>query len=129
MRILKILSLFTLTALLLAACGPSVTPTSTTQPPVTITVSSTPSPAMMGDVDVVFTIVDAKGQPLLGATVDVFADHTGMSGMTMHGVATEQGNGKYAVRTNFNMAGKWKLSVGVKKDALDYQQDIDFEVK
>lgn len=129
MRSMKIPAILASLVIVLAACGPAVTPAPVSQAPVTITISSTPSPAVMGDVEVVFTIVDTQGKPVTGANVDVFADHTEMNGMTMHGVATEQGNGRYAIRTNFSMSGKWKLSVEVKKDSLDYQQDIDFPVQ
>jgi hypothetical protein len=83
----------------------------------------------MGDVELLFTVVDEKGQTVTGADFDVIADHIEMSGMTMHGKATDQSNGNYAIKTNFSMSGMWKLSVQVKKDALDYKQDIDLEIK
>ena len=114
----------------LAACGGSeqATPAATTAP-VTITLDTNPNPPIAGDVELVFTVVDEKGQPISGADFDVIADHTEMNGMTMHGKATDQGNGSYAIKTIFSMAGKWKLTVQVRKEALDFKQEIDLEIK
>jgi len=47
----------------------------------------------------------------------------------MHGKATEQGDGVYAITANFSMDGNWKLTVQVKKDNLDYQMDIPMVIK
>ena len=74
-------------------------------------------------------ITDGDGNPIEGATVDVSADHTDMTGMTMGGAATDQGGGKYAINANFSMSGNWKLTVYVRKDGLDYKEDIDFKVQ
>ena len=117
-------------SLLLAACG-AAQPTeavSTTEP-VTITLVTDPASPMIGDITLQFTVVDDKGQPVIGADFDVFADHTDMSGMTMQGKATEQGDGVYAITANFSMSGNWKLTLQVKKDSLDYKQDISLKIK
>ena len=95
----------------------------------TISLVTNPNPAKAGDVELRFTVTDEKGQPLTGADFDVFADHTDMSGMTMHGKATEQGNGVYAITANFSMSGNWKLSVEVKKGDFDYKQDIELKIQ
>ena len=116
-------------SVLLAACGGAATPTTTSSKPVNITVETIPSPAMMGDLELVMTITDANGQPIEGAKVDISADHTDHSGMTMGGAATEQGGGKYAINSNFSMSGTWKLTVYVRKDGLDYKEDIEFPVQ
>lgn len=117
--------------LLAAACAPVAAPSSggTSAMPVTITVETNPDPAMMGEVEMVFTILDDRGQPLTGAEVFLFADHTDMTGMTMEGQATEQGEGRYAIRANFSMSGNWTLTVQVKKDGLDYSQDIHLGIQ
>jgi hypothetical protein len=47
-----------------------------------------------------------------------------MAGMTMGGAATAQGAGKYAITADFSMSGNWVLTVYVRKDALEYKQDI-----
>ena len=117
-------------AILLAACdtGKSVESTPTAAP-VTITITTSPTAPTVGDITIQFTVVDDKGQPVTGADFDVIADHTDMSGMTMHGKATEQSNGVYAITANFSMSGNWKLTVQVKKNALDYKQDILLNIK
>jgi hypothetical protein len=121
--------IFVLSALL-AACGGTATPADTTPTkPVNIAVSTTPNPVMTGDVEIVFTITDADGNPIEGAKVDVSADHTDMTGMGMNGPATDQGGGKYAINANFSMSGNWKLKVYVRKDGLDYQEDIDLKIQ
>lgn len=133
MRRLIFISMLVLLSVLLAACGGSSTPTASDEgsqlQPVNIAVSTDPSPTMMGDIELVFTITDGSGNPIEGAAVDVSADHTDMTGMTMGGAATDQGGGKYAINANFSMSGNWKLTVYVRKDGLDYKEDIDFKIQ
>ena len=88
-----------------------------------------PDPPVVGDVLLYFNVVDDQGQPVTGAEVNVMADHTDMSGMTMQGNATDQGKGIYAITTNFSMAGQWKITVQIKNEALDYKQDIDLNIQ
>ncbi|MBI4760217.1 MAG: FixH family protein [Chloroflexota bacterium] len=129
MRKLIFISMFVLMSVLLAACG-SAAPTETASAQqVNIKVETNPSPAIMGDTELVLIITDANGSPIEGATVDVSVDHTDMSGMGMSGVAVEQGGGRYAIRANFSMSGNWKLTVYVRKDGLDYKEDIDLSVQ
>ena len=129
MRKLIFISMFVLMSVLLAACG-SAAPTETASAQqVNIKVETNPSPAIMGDTELVLIITDANGSPIEGATVDVSVDHTDMSGMGMSGVAIEQGGGRYAIRANFSMSGNWKLTVYVRKDGLDYKEDIDLSVQ
>jgi hypothetical protein len=130
MRKLILIGLFVGFSVLLAACGTAAIPaTSVSSKPVNIAVGTNPNPAMMGDIEIVLTITDANGSPIEGATVDVAADHTDMTGMTMSGLATEQSGGKYAIDANFSMSGNWKLTVYVRKDGLDYKEDIDFKIQ
>jgi hypothetical protein len=122
--------MFVALSALLAACGSAALPANTTSSkPVNIAVSTNPSPAMMGDLELVLTITDADGNPIEGATVDVSVDHTDMTGMSMSGVATDQGGGKYSISANFSMSGTWKLTVYVRKGELDYKEDIEFPVQ
>ena len=115
---------------LLAACSSAATPAETTSSkPVNIKVETNPTPAVMGDMEVVLTITDADGQPIEGATVDVSAKHTDMSGMDMGGTATDQGSGRYSINANFSMSGNWKLTVYVRKDGLDYKEEIQLPVQ
>lgn len=129
MRKLVFVGLLVVMSVLLAACGGSATPEGSAKP-VNIQVESNPSPASVGDAELVFTITDANGNPIEGARIDVSADHTDMSGMGMSGAATDQGSGRYSINANFSMTGNWKLTVYVRNDAgLDYQEDIDFKVQ
>ena len=117
-------------SLALAACSGASQPAATPSPaPVQITLSTDPNPPSMGPVEIVFTVLDTQGQPISGADVDVIAGHTEMGGMTMHGKATDQGNGKYAITANYSMPGKWLVTVQVKKENLDFKQDIKLQVK
>lgn len=96
---------------------------------VNIIVTSNPSPAVTGDVELFLTIIDKSGNPIEAAKVEVGADHTDMSGMGMSGQATDQGGGKYSIKANFDESGNWRLTVKVKKDSLDYKEDIEFKVE
>jgi hypothetical protein len=130
-RKLVFVGLLVVISVLLAACSGSATPAAAgSAKPVTIRVESKPAPAVVGDAELVFTIIDASGNPVEGARVDVSADHTDMSGMGMSGAATDQGSGRYSINANFSMTGNWKLTVYVRNDqGLDYKEDIDFKVQ
>jgi hypothetical protein len=124
------ISIFVLMSVLLSACGSTAAPADTTSAsPVNIKFETSPSPAAVGDVELVLTITDANGNPIEGAKVDVSADHPAMAGMGMSGLATEQGGGKYSINANFTDSGDWKLTIYVRKDGLDYKEDIEFPVQ
>jgi len=130
MRKFIFISLLVALSVLLAACGTAATSADTTSSKqVSIKLETNPTPAVKGDVELVFTIADVSGAPIEGAKVDVAADHPAMAGMGMSGQATEQGRGKYSIRANFSDSGDWKLTVYVRKDALDYKEDIEFLVQ
>lgn len=130
MRKFMFINLLVALSVLLAACGSATTPADTTSSSqVNIKVETNPTPAMKGDIELLLTITDANGNPIEGAKVDVGADHTDMAGMGMNGQATEQGEGKYSIKANFSDSGTWKLSVYVRKDGLDYKEDIQFSVQ
>jgi hypothetical protein len=130
MRKIVFVSILVGLAILLAACGGSAPMQETTSSKdVNIVVASNPSPAMMGDVELMLTITDKAGNPIEGAAVNVAADHTDMSGMGMSGLATDQSGGKYSIKANFDESGNWMLTVKVTKDALDYKEDIEFKVQ
>lgn len=132
MRKIIFLSLLVGLSILLVACGGASTPVVDTSS-VTITIETNPNPIVMeNDAALILIITDANGNPIEGATVDVSAEHTdhNMDGtMTMSGVATEQGNGRYAINTAFSMSGTWKLTVYVRKEGLDYKQEIEIPVE
>ena len=132
MRKLVLMNVLVLIAVSLAACSSGSAATSAppdSGKPVTIKVETNPNPPAMGDLEVVLNVTDASGNPIEGATVDVTATHIDMTGMDMSGVATEQGNGKYAINANFSMSGNWKLKVYIRKEGLDYSEEIDLPVQ
>ena len=132
MRKLVLIHVLVLLSVLLVACGSgsAATPApQTSGKPVNIKLETNPNPAAVGDLELVLNITDANGDPLEGATVDVTATHTDMAGMDMSGAATEQGAGKYAINANFSMSGNWKLKVYVRKEGLDYSEEIDLPVQ
>ena len=130
MRKMIFISMLVLISVLLAACGSAATPAAATPgKPVNIKFETNPTPAMMGDMELILTIRDANANPIEGAKVDVSVDHTDMTGMGMSGLATDQGGGKYAINANLSMSGNWKLTVYVRKDGLDYKEDIELPVQ
>ncbi|RJP49138.1 MAG: hypothetical protein C4586_07910 [Anaerolineaceae bacterium] len=133
MRKMFFISMFVVLAAALAACGSSAQPAAPVEVgssnQVNIKAESSPNPAVEGDVELILTITDGNGAPIEGATVDISADHTDMTGMGMSGLATEQGGGRYSINANFSMSGNWKLTVYVRKDGLDYKEDIEFKVQ
>ncbi len=129
LRILVLLSLI-LSAAALAACNASpVAEAAPASANISISLTTNPSPPKVGNVELLFKVLDRNGQPLSGADFDVIADHVDMKGMIMHGKAADQGNGVYAITANFSMSGNWKLSVQVKKDGLDEKLDIPLKVE
>lgn len=124
-----LISMLIVMSVLLAACGSAATPAPASSKPVNIEVETNPNPAVMGDVELILDITDANGNPIEGAKVDVSIDHTDMMGMGMSGLATDQGGGRYAINANFSMSGNWNLTAYVRKDALDYKEEIKLPVQ
>lgn len=127
-RSLLLLSL--LFALILTACSGAATPEPVQTPPeAIITLQTNPNPAGVGDVELIFMVVNSQGDPVAGADLDVIADHVDMSGMTMHGKATDQGDGRYSLSADFSMAGNWKLTLQVKAGDLNHKEDVMIKVQ
>lgn len=130
MRKFIFISLLVALSVILAACGSAATPADTSSSgQVNIKLETNPSPAVKGDIELMFTITDASGTPLEGAKVDLAAEHPAMAGMGMSGQATEQGGGKYSIKANFSDSGDWVLTIDVHKGELDYKEDIEFPVQ
>ena len=115
-------------AALLAGCSSPAKPQDSAADPVKITLTTNPPTPAAGKLELVLELKDLSGQPVTGAKVDVSADHTDMSGMSMGGAATEQGNGKYAITADFSMSGNWKVTVYVRKDNLDFKKEIVLKI-
>lgn len=116
--------------LITAACSAeSVSPTQDQKKPVNVFIRSVPNPSAMGDVEFSLNIQDDQGEPIEAAIVDVSIEHTDMSGMEMNGIASQQSPGNYAITANFSMSGNWKMTVFVRKNGLDYQEEIFLKVE
>ena len=130
MRKFIFISLLVALSVLLAACGSAATPADTTSSgQANIKLETNPTPAVKGDIELIFTITDASGAPIEGAKVDVNAEHPAMAGMGMSGQATDLGGGKYSIKANFSDSGDWKLTVYMRKGELDYKEEIEFPIQ
>jgi hypothetical protein len=125
-------------AVLLPACSASQPPAqdpapATGAPQVQIAVfNAGPGPLVAGDANLNIAIFTPDGKPLQGASVSAAIDMQSMPGMPgypLSAVASEQGNGLYALHAAFDMPGEWLVSVHVKKDSLDFQGDVPVSVK
>ena len=130
MRSLNLFTFLTIFTIFLTACGETGTPEATSDTnALAIRVETLPTPARVGDVEIILTIEDSMSNPVTGAIVSVYANHTDMSGMDMTGMATEQGNGSYAILANFSMSGNWLLEVSVKTDGNSDIQEIPLVIQ
>ncbi|PKO16621.1 MAG: hypothetical protein CVU39_07300 [Chloroflexi bacterium HGW-Chloroflexi-10] len=111
-------------AILLVGCSGTTQTQETSSDPLKIILVTDPVTPVVGNNELILEIQDEKGQPLSGAQVEVSADHTDMSGMTMTGPASEQENGKYAIDADFSMSGNWKITVYVRKESVDFKKDF-----
>jgi len=125
-----LINLIVALSVLLAACGSAATPADTSSSgQVNIKLETSPTPAVKGDIELIFTITDASGASIEGAKVDVNAEHPSMAGMGMSGQATEQGGGKYSIKANFSDSGEWVLTIYVRKGELDYKEEIELPIQ
>jgi len=126
------LSILLVSALFVSACSapaPAPAPAISSQPQVTITTNPNP-PTALGETKLLFDVKDANGKALSGAEITVLADMIGMSMDVMQGKATDQGNGRYATKMPFSMAGDWKVTVEVRQgNDLLVRQDFTLPVK
>lgn len=113
---------------LLAGCTGATQTHEAASDPVKFALETNPDPPATGKNEIILKLQDQDGKPLTGATVDVSADHTDMTGMTMSGPATEQEDGKYAITADFSMSGTWKITVYVRKEGLDVKKDFDLKI-
>ena len=125
----KWIGIILILATLLVGCSSSVQPQAAALDPAKITLKTIPSEPVVGKTEIVLDLRDQKDQPLTGAKVEVSADHIDMSGMTLGGAATEQGNGIYAIIADFNMSGTWRITVAVRKENLDFKKDFELKVQ
>ncbi len=123
---LIVIVVISILAALLAGCAAQTEEEATVS--VKFTLETNPAPPVTGKNEIILKLQDQDGKPLTGATVDVSADHTDMTGMTMSGSATEQEGGKYAITADFSMSGTWKITAYVRKDGLDVKKDFELKI-
>ena len=125
-------SILLVSALFVSACSappPAPAPAISSQPQVTITTNPNP-PTASGETELLFDVKDANGKALNGAELTVLADMIGMGMGMMQGKATDQGNGRYATKVPFSMAGDWKVTVELRQgNDLLVRQDFTLPVK
>jgi hypothetical protein len=125
-RIIVFLALLTI---VLTACGRVESSANQDTAKIDVKIETKPDPAVVGDVELILTITDLDGKPIEDARVDVSVDHIDMSGMTMDGPASEQGDGKFAIKADFSMSGNWEITVYVRKGDLDESLKLPLIIK
>lgn len=121
-------------ALMAGACGggnsPTLLPTDAAAEAVELTLTTNPDPPKSGQFELIASLTDAAGQPVDNANVNILASHQTMSGMSMQGAATAQGNGRYAITADFGMSGQWLVTVEVRGVSADtIRKDFDLSLK
>lgn len=94
-----------------------------------IELTTEPSPLTMGDVTFIITLKDRQDNPVEGAVVNVSYSMTTMNMGVTSGEASEDGDGKYSIRSRIDHGGGLKLAVEVEKEGLgkgvkDYRLEI-----
>ena len=124
-----------LAALVLGACAAPAgapapaAPAPSGPPQVTLTTNPDPA-AASGETELVVVVKDTAGKPLNGVKVLVTADMAVHSMGAMQGEATDQGNGRYATKIPFGMAGDWKITIEVRQgDTVLATQDFTIPVQ
>ena len=121
-----------LAALVLGACAaPTGAPAPAPSGPPQVTLTTNPDPAgSAGETELVVEVKDSAGKPLNGVKVLVTADMAVHSMGAMQGEATDQGNGRYATKVPFGMAGNWKVIIEVRQgDTVLATQDFTIPVQ
>lgn len=115
-----------------AACGGNAAPptaSSQSEGNFKIELTTEPSPLTMGDVTFIVTLKDKQDNPIDGAVVNVSYSMTTMNMGVTSGEASDDGEGKYSIKSRIDHGGGLKLAVEVEKQGLgkgvkDYRLDI-----
>jgi len=99
----------------LAACGQPPTP-NPNGPKIEFTTS--PSPLKMGDAELIVMVTDKGGKPVEDAEVNISYNMTSMNMGITTGKATDEGGGRYTVKTSFTHTGGTKFTIQVDKPGL-----------
>jgi uncharacterized protein (DUF305 family) len=77
----------------------------------------------------VIVLTDKEGKPVEGADVNVTLTMTTMNMGEMKGTATDEGGGRYTIKTSFGHGGKLKIEVAAAKDKLSAAQTFNTEAR
>ena len=115
----QILNLVFVLIALLTACGqpPKPTPTPAPSGP-KIEFTTNPTPLKKGDAELIVMVKDKDGKPIEGAEVNISYSMTTMNMGNTSGKATDEGGGRYTIKTTFDHAGNLKFTVQVDKPGL-----------
>ncbi|MFZ4826395.1 MAG: copper chaperone PCu(A)C [Phototrophicaceae bacterium] len=97
------------------ACAPTVTPTSPeVEAAVTVDLVMEASELMVGETNLLVSVVNAEGKPVEGATVNVIGNmnHAGMMPVVVENITTFT-DGNYVVPFEWTMGGDWFVDVAV----------------
>ena len=101
----------------LVACGQPPTPTPNPNGP-KIEFTTNPSPLKMGDAELIVMVTDKGGKPVEDAEVNISYNMTSMNMGITSGKATDEGGGRYTVKTSFTHTGGTKFTLQVDKPGL-----------
>ncbi len=103
--------------LLLTACGQPPTPTPN---PNGLKIEFTTNPPVLkvGDAELIVTVKDKDGKPVDGAEVNISYSMTTMNMGNTSGKATDEGGGRYTIKTSFGHTGNVKFTIQVDKPGL-----------
>ena len=106
-------------AFVLAACGQPPTPVPTPNPSgPKIEFKTNPTSLKVGDAELIVTVKDKDSKPVEGAEVNISYSMTTMNMGNTSGKASDEGGGRYTIKTSFNHTGTAKFTIQVDKPGL-----------
>ena len=102
---------------LLTACGQPPTPTPNVNVP-KIEFTTNPPVLKVGDAELIVTVKDKDGKPVDDAEVNISYSMTTMNMGNTSGKATDEGGGRYTIKTSFGHTGNVKFTIQVDKPGL-----------
>ena len=72
----------------------------------------------MGDAELIVTVKDKDGKPVEAAEVTISYSMTTMNMGNTSGKATDEGSGRYTIKTSFDHTGTAKFTIQVDKPGM-----------
>lgn len=109
----RLISLLVLMIVFIVACAPTPTPTEA-ETAVTVDLVMDSASLIVGETNLLVSVVDAEGKPVEGATVNVIGNmnHAGMVPVVVENI-TALTDGNYVVPFEWTMGGDWFVDVAV----------------